>query len=189
MEAQKGWDSLKGSSEGLVKRWRAILCFGEGRDTQSPAIRQGCNVPAAAFSPGAWHFLGVPQESSRRRTVALTTKPHCCLAGSCVLTTFPSHSSFHAGAGETYCNYANHAGWAARGPRGRGAPLPNCFLSWSNWLSAWVPRQDRGKTVGLVGLPVCPGAAWSTWFVGEGRFKDGRQGWVDWVNGLPCWIQ
>lgn len=50
---------------------------------------QGCSVPAAAFSPGAWCFLGVPQESSRRGTVELITKPHCCLAGSCVLTLFP----------------------------------------------------------------------------------------------------
>lgn len=92
LKLRKAGTPLRAVQKGQSRGEERFLDLGVGWggvDRQPPAFRQGCSVPAAAFSPGAWCFLGVPQESSRRGTVELITKPHCCLAGSYVLTLFP----------------------------------------------------------------------------------------------------
>lgn len=63
------------------------------------------------------------------------------------VNTSPSHTSFHPSAGGTYCNYANHAGWAARGQE-EGPLSLIVSLSWNSWLSARVPRQAEGRLRG-----------------------------------------
>lgn len=102
----------------------------------------------------------------------------------------PSCVSFHPGAAGTYCNYANHAGWAA----GReGAPLPNSFPLLEQLVVCLSPQTGRGEAsgqgqagLGLCGAS-CPRAARSTWFAGrEGSrtaAKDGSPGQRDF-----CWI-
>ena len=102
----------------------------------------------------------------------------------------PSCTSFHPGAGGTYCNYANHAAWAA----GREeAPLPNCFPLLEQLVVCLSPQTGRGEAsghgqagLGLCGAS-CPRAARSTWFAGRegsGRVaKDGSTGQRDF-----CWI-
>lgn len=127
------WKGLETSP--FPSKWQMVT---QGGRDSAPSFRQGLRILVAAFCPGACGFLGVPQESSKRETVELIITPDCCLAALGVLTLFPLAQVFILVLDEHIVIMLIMLLGSLR-LRGRGVPLLNCFLSWSSWLSAWVP--------------------------------------------------
>lgn len=141
--------------------------------------------PVLKSLPGAWGFLGISQEISKRGTVQLITEPYCCLADLCVLTRPPLAQVFILVLDEHIVIMLIVLAGQPEAER-EGVP-PNCFPSLEQLVVCKSPdRQRLGDRWGEGRKrPVqCSGlwswAAGSTWFAerkGSGiGAKDGSAG-------------
>lgn len=104
--------------------------------------------PVLKSLPGAWGFLGLSQESSKRGNVQLITEPHCCLAGLRVLTGPPLAQVFILVLDEHIVIMLIMLVGQPEAVR-EGAP-PNCFPSLEQLVVCPSPQTGRGWGTGGV---------------------------------------